>query len=128
FPRPGLEVEERFLKHVRRIGPPLQAAVQAQPHHAAQPVTVVFPDLPEHLRIGAALADHLDRVVGFAHAHKSVTTPGDGCNTRKMPFSAHSRAGGALVSAPAAIPSSALSFRMRRMASAAAAKKDGDQA
>jgi hypothetical protein len=51
----------------------------------------VFPDPPQHLRVGAVLADHLNRVVGFAQAHSRVTTTGDGCNTRKMTFSRKSR-------------------------------------
>jgi hypothetical protein len=38
FGRPGLEVEKRFLEDVGRIGPPLQAAIQTQPHHTAQSV------------------------------------------------------------------------------------------
>jgi hypothetical protein len=84
FGRPGLEVEKRFLEDVGRIGPPLQAAIQAQPHDAAQPVAIVFPDPPDHLRIGIALADQLDWVFIVEKAHGRVTTPGSDWNTRKM--------------------------------------------
>jgi hypothetical protein len=91
FRRPGLEVEKRFLEHVGRIGPPLQAAIQAQPDHAAQPVAVVFPDPPEHLRIGATVADQLDRVFAVVQVHRRVTTAVGDCNTRKMTFSPISR-------------------------------------
>ena len=91
FGRPSLEVEKRFLEDVGRVGPPLQAAIQAQPHDAAQPVAVTFPDPPEHLRIRTALADHLDRVFIIAQAHGRVTTPGNDWNTREMVYSQISR-------------------------------------
>src|SRR5579883_677649 len=83
--RPGLEVDERLLKHVGRVGPPRQTAIQAQP------VVVVVPDAPDYLRVGPAVADQLGRVIGFAQAHDKVTTPGGGWNTRKMASPRYSR-------------------------------------
>src|SRR5262249_54868269 len=84
FGCPGLKVDKGLLEYIGRIGPPLQAAIQAQAHHAAQAFTIMAPNPPQHPRVSAALTDHFNRVVSVAQAHNRVTTPSDNLNTGKM--------------------------------------------
>jgi hypothetical protein len=56
-------IQERLLEHVLGIDPPLQAAVEPQPNHPAEPFAVPGEELPERMMISCVDAARQD-VVG----------------------------------------------------------------
>ena len=59
------DVEERLLDDVRRVEPGPQPRVQAQLHHAPEPVAMLFEQHRQRPAVAAAeLLDRVDRVAG----------------------------------------------------------------
>ena len=59
------DVEERLLEDVRRVEPGPQPRVDAQLHHAPEPIAVLVEELRQRLAVAAAKpVDRVDRVAG----------------------------------------------------------------